>query len=170
MRVTRAAGQKPGERADVDHFRAFAGLVIDLLVRSRRQEAGERVNYRQDAATGHASRHRPNVLLGYTALDEAMRIFLRERDEAAVLDQVGVERHEMRVTIRLRDDCAFVGGYQVVGLTGFTPRIASTRLEWQRSEPETGEQLFRARSQFGNRRRVSVFTRRTRVEQVQLVD
>ncbi len=91
------ARQQAGERPDVDDLRRFAALVVDLLVRPRREEAGERVDDRQRAAARHAARHRHHVLLGDAALDEALGVLPRERHQAAVLDEIGVEHEQLRV-------------------------------------------------------------------------
>jgi hypothetical protein len=51
---------------------------------------------RQRAAARHAAGHRHHVLLGDAALDEPLGEALREREEAAVLDQVGIEGQHVR--------------------------------------------------------------------------
>ena len=168
VRMTWSARQQSGERADVDHLRAFAALVVDLLVRPGGQEAGERVHDWQRATASHARRHGRHVLLGDAALHEPFREPLREGDQAAVLYEVGVERDEMRMPFRLFDERPFVGGDQVVGLAWLTTRIPYPRFGRDGAQTELTEERVRGSKQLRNPGGVTLFVRRARVEAVQL--
>ena len=151
--MARAAGDQPRQRSDVDDLGALAALVVDLLVGPRRQEAGERVDDRQRAAARHAARHRHHVLLGDAALDESIGKALRERDQAAVLDQIGVEHHQVRTTIALPDERLFVGGNEILSRARLAPRISRRRFRRDRTKAQLGEQRVRRRRAARSRRR-----------------
>ena len=79
----------------VDHLRALARLVVDLLVRARREEGREGVDDGQQPVARHSRSGGHHVLLGDPALDEAVRVGDLERTRAAVRGKVGVEHDEV---------------------------------------------------------------------------
>ena len=97
VRVAGPARHEAGERADVDHLRALGRVVVDLLVRARREEAGERVDGGDQPGQRHRAGLRDHVLLGDPALEETVGIPLAEGDEPGVEAEVGVERDEPRL-------------------------------------------------------------------------
>ena len=97
VRVPRPAGDDAGEKARVDHLRALAGVVVDLLVRARRQKAGERVDRGQHASERKRPGLADHVLLGDPALDEAPGKRSRKGMRPHVEVEVGVERDEPRL-------------------------------------------------------------------------
>ena len=78
----------------------------------------------QHAASGHAPAVDTMSCSGDAALDEAIRVALRELHQPAVLHQVGVEHDQVSVA-RLAEQGLLVGGDQVVGLA--KTRGAGTR-------------------------------------------
>ena len=95
VRLARARRDEPRVVERVDHLRALARLVVDLLVRARREERREGVDDGQQPVARHSGRSRDHVLLGDPALDEAVRVGDLERARAAVRGQVGIEDDEV---------------------------------------------------------------------------
>ena len=149
-------------------FVRFAALVVDLFVRPRGQKARERVDDRQRTAARHAGRHRDHVLLRDPALDESIGVAPGERQQSAVLDEIGVEDEQMRVLLSLRDERAIVGGHQVVGVPRLAPGIARARFGVDRRQAEAGDEAVGRGAQLGERGRVIGFARRAGVVAVQL--
>ncbi len=116
--VPGTGGQEAGQRGDVDDLRPLGGVVVDLLVRARGQEARERVHHRQEAAKRHAARLGDHVLLRDPALEEAVGKPLAKRDQAAVEDQVGVQHHQPRVAFGLAHERPRVGGHEALRCPG----------------------------------------------------
>ena len=109
MRVSWSPGNEPRKRARVDDFRALGGVVVDLFVRSRREEAGKGMHRREKAGEGHRTGLRDHVLLGDAALEKTLREALAEFDQAGVLAQVGVERHQAGLALGLLHQLVTVG-------------------------------------------------------------
>ena len=73
VRLPRAGRDQPGVVERVDDLRPLARLVVDLLVRARREERRERVDDGQQTVAREAGGGRDHVLLGDPALDEPIR-------------------------------------------------------------------------------------------------
>ncbi len=97
VRLPRAGGDQARVVEGVDDLRPLARLVVDLLVRSRREERRERVDDREDPVARHARRRGDHVLLGDAALDEPIGVGQLERAHAAVRGEVRVEHDEVLV-------------------------------------------------------------------------
>ena len=95
MRLPRTRRDQARVVEGVDHLRALARLVVDLLVRAGREERRERVHDRQQAVPREAGRGGDHVLLGDSALDEALRVRELEGPDAAVRGEVRVEDDEV---------------------------------------------------------------------------
>ena len=78
MRHAGARRDEPRVVHPVDHLRALARVVVDLLVRARGEEARERVDDGHETVAGDPSGDRDHVLLGDPTLQEALRIRLLE--------------------------------------------------------------------------------------------
>ena len=168
VRVSRTAGQQTGERGHVNDLRALAALVVDLFVRPRREEAGERVDQRQRAAAGHAGGHRHHVLLGDAALDEPIGKAVRKREETAVLDQIGVEHERVGPALAQRDERLLVGAHEVVGLPRLAPRIANARLGGHGAETKLREARVGGGQQLLEPGRVLRLGRGSRVKEIEI--
>src|SRR5687768_3568941 len=116
MRVARPAGEQAGQRPDVNHLRALAALVVDLLVGTGREKTGKGVDDRQYTTPCHSGSGRDHVLFSDAALNESLRKSPGKAEEAAVLHQVGIQGHQVWMLLRLRDERAFVRRKAVVGL------------------------------------------------------
>src|SRR5687768_7491760 len=115
MRMAGPGGEQAGQRGDVDDLLVLRGVVVDLLVRSRRQETGERMDDRQQSAKGHATGLRDHVLLRDAAFEEAVGKPSAKRDDPAVEDEIGIERHQRRDALALLDEGGGIGRYQSLG-------------------------------------------------------
>ena len=97
MRHAGAGRDQSGVVQRVDHLRALARVVVDLLVRAGGEEARERVDDGQKAVAREPTGYGHHVLLGDAALEEALRIRLLEAAHATVGREVGVEHDERRI-------------------------------------------------------------------------
>src|SRR3954469_12395180 len=88
----------------------------------------------QRATMRHAARHRHHVLFGDTALDESLRVCRRKLEQAAVLDQIRVERDQLRTPRGLIDERFAIGGDEVIRVARLTARTARTTLGVQFAE------------------------------------
>ena len=100
VRLPRPGRDQPGVVERVDDLRLLARLVVDLLVRSRREERRERVDDREQPVARHARRRGDHVLLGDAALDEPIGVGELEGANAAVGSEVCVEDDEALVALR----------------------------------------------------------------------
>jgi hypothetical protein len=97
--VAGSSGKEAGERADVDDLSLLGGVVVDLLVGPGGEKAGERVHHREPALQREPTRLGHHVLLGDTALHEAIGEALREGNEAGIEHEIGVQSHDARVAL-----------------------------------------------------------------------
>ena len=122
----------------------------------------------QRAAACHAARHRHHVLLRDAALHESLRIFRNELEQPAVLDQVRIEHHQVRMAPRLFDERLPVGRNQVVGVTRLAPRIARPCFSLRRAKVERRERSRRSVEQLLQAVDVLLLWRRAGVEQIEI--
>ncbi len=94
MRLPRPGGDQAGVVERIDDLRALARLVVDLLVRARGEEAGERVDDRQRARAGPSRLRSTPCPARRSRLDEALGSCELEAADAAVGGEVGVEHDE----------------------------------------------------------------------------
>ena len=131
MRLAGTRRNQPRVVQRIDDLALLARLVVDLLVRTRRQERGERVHDGQQALPCHAGRGRDHVLLRDPRLVESLRVRELERADATIGGKVGVEHDDFGMTLGQLEQCfAIRGGHVFVsdtlasGDTGFRLALA----------------------------------------------
>src|SRR6187401_32199 len=89
---------------------------------------------REGASPGQPACHRHHVLLGNPALDEAIRILLREGHETAVLHEIRVEYHEVGVAVCLQQQRVAVGADEILCVTRLASLWTSAALRREGSQ------------------------------------
>ena len=95
MRLAGTGRDQPGVVQRVHDLRPLARLVVDLLVRARREKAGERIHDRQQSLARETGGPRDHVLLRDADLEEPRRLSKLDRANATVGREVGVENHDV---------------------------------------------------------------------------
>ena len=167
----------------IDHLRPLAGLVVDLLVRTRSEERCERVRDGQQAVPREAGGGRDHVLLGDPALDEPLRVRELEGPHAAVRGEVRVEDDEILplgteadelLAVRVDDvlvrDSGPAGPRARLGLAlerlGARLGLGGERLEPKRTEAVRTETLLEPFRDLGERTRERLVVGRSGVPAV----
>ena len=126
-------------------------IVVDLLVRPGRQEAGEGVDDRKKALQRHAARLADHVHFCDATFDEAVRMGIAERLKPHVEDKVGVQRDDLVIALCLIEQRGRVGREELDRVAALRGRRAFNGLElrlWQASSlvavEDAGDELLRA--------------------------
>jgi len=94
---------------------------------------GERTTPRDSAC------HRHHVLFGDPAFHKAIVVLCGKFQKAAILDQIGIEDHQVRMLLRLLHDRFSVRGDQIVRLSRFPTWITSAGFGRQLAQSKAGE-------------------------------
>ena len=169
MRMSGPARDDAGERRCVDDLRLLRGVVVDLLVGARRQEARERMHDRQHALEREAAGRRHHVLLRDAALDEPLRQLRLERFDAAVGQQIGVQHDDLGSGLRQLEQLVAVRHHEVLGSRRRGAHRERRIGERERRKAQRSEPFVHARDQLARGRDVVLQRRRAGVEVVGLI-